>query len=150
MMERVLGARRSRMLSSQGRQEHGRDPAKGQQYLPREYYKCGVTAATFAHQLHSLVYHPRPVPTHQDLCILCISRGLGGTRGNQVWEWLGGTIGVRPTGPPPSDDVIVEISRHHPPPMPFLRVPRALSSHQYLLGGCPLVGNPSLGYLPFG
>jgi hypothetical protein len=49
---------------------------------------------------------------------------------------------VRPTGPPPPDDTIVGISRHHSLPLAFRWVRRAPSSHQYLLGGCPLVGNP--------
>jgi hypothetical protein len=101
------------------------------------------------HQLHSLIYHPRPRPSHQDLHILCISWGLGGTCGNQVLEWLRGTIGVHPTGPPPSDNAIVEISCHHPPPMSFLQAPCVPSSHQCHLGGCPLVGNPLPQLSPF-
>jgi hypothetical protein len=52
-----------------------------------------VTAATFAHQLHSLVYRPRPVPTHQDLCILCISRGWVGPVGTRFGNGSGGQSG---------------------------------------------------------
>jgi hypothetical protein len=55
---------------------------------------------------------------------------------------------AHPTGPPPSDDTIVGISHHHSPPLAFRWVHRTPSSHQYLLGGCLLVGNPLPSAIP--
>jgi hypothetical protein len=82
--------------------------------------------------------HPHPPGFVHRLYIPGFGWGLWEPGSDMPW----GGDRVRPTGPPPSDDTIVGISRHHSPPLAFRWVRRAPSSHQYLLGGCPLVGNP--------